>query len=225
MSCLTAKERSACTTLTSRDALSAVGDANGAFNWALLEPTKLDLHNAGYGGLGEMKTWLADDKVLFGIVRFTFGQSFGQCLAFSVPAIVKHVFVHWVGPTVSAVKRGQWNSKRSNAETEVKQVCAITFARQAHEREDLEVEELINEIKRLAIVDDAQGDHDTATSSISVEEYMAALERERQKQMEVEDEDDELEDHEQALPDIQTAVKNVRELAGSFNWMLIGSQG
>lgn len=54
--------------------LAAVGDTTGPYNWALLEPERLELHNAGYGGLVEMKDWLAEDLVLFGMIRFTFGR-------------------------------------------------------------------------------------------------------------------------------------------------------
>ncbi|CAE7947096.1 unnamed protein product [Symbiodinium sp. KB8] len=49
--------------------LAAVGDTTGPYNWALLEPERLELHNAGYGGLVEMKDWLAEDLVLFGMIR------------------------------------------------------------------------------------------------------------------------------------------------------------
>lgn len=36
-------------------ALREVADDRGAFNWALFDPDRLELHSAGHGGLEEMK--------------------------------------------------------------------------------------------------------------------------------------------------------------------------
>jgi len=209
---LTAKENPKCK-LQAKDALRAVGKASGAFNWALLEPVMLDLHNAGYGGISEMKEWLHEDKVLFGILRFTFGQ-----------AIVKHVFVHWVGPKVSTVKRGQFNSKRGAAEAQVRASCAgLTFSKEVHELEDLNLEELIQELKRLSIVD-GQGCFETAINAISVDEYMATLEKEREEQLKAQMGDLEQEVTDKPpIPEIRTGVDDVRKQAeGSCNWLIIG---
>merc|ERR1719235_2076357 len=54
---------------TVSEALHAVGNSAGPYNWVLLDSMGLELHNAGCGGLEEMRQWLGEDKVLFGALR------------------------------------------------------------------------------------------------------------------------------------------------------------
>jgi len=215
----TAKEREGFS-IKVPDALRAVGDPKGAFNWALLEASNLDLHNAGYGGVEEMKEWLDADKVLFGIIRFSFGRLSGGCGATSMPTIVKHVFVHWIGPKVSPIKRGQWNSKHGTAETQIKKACPVlTFSKEAHDHDDLEVGYLISELKRLSIIDGDKGEN--TSGEISVEEYMAALEAERAEQLLAAG--GMVDEHSAPLPEVKEGVNAVRsQVEGSINWILIG---
>jgi len=134
------------------------------------------------------------------------------------------VFVHWVGPKVSTVKRGQFNSKRGAAEAQVRASCAgLTFTKEVHELEDLNLEELIQELKRLSIVD-GQGGSETALNAISVDEYMATLEKEREEQLKAEMGDLGQEAIEEPpLPEIRTGVNDVRKQAnGIWNWIIIG---
>merc|ERR1719162_933078 len=90
---------------TAADGLRAVGADKGSCNWVLLEPCSLELHSSGLGGLEDLKAHLAEDQVLFGALRLSFGSSNGHCGAGST-GITKHIFVHWVGPRVSVVQRG-----------------------------------------------------------------------------------------------------------------------
>ncbi|CAK9035076.1 unnamed protein product [Durusdinium trenchii] len=205
-------------------ALAAVGDATGPYNWVLLEPEKFELHNAGYGGLLEMKVWLAEDLVLFGVIRFTFGRETASSVEgmTASPKVVKYIFVHWVGPNVSAVRRGKWNAKQQQADAQVRAICSITFRREAHSLDDLDLADLISELWRLAVVDGAITD--AGKSQISVEEYMASLALEQQKQLEAELEEFGSDSASRMCTDLHTCVDSVREAGGEMNWVLLGMQ-
>ncbi|CAK9035086.1 unnamed protein product [Durusdinium trenchii] len=205
-------------------ALAAVGDATGPYNWVLLEPEKFELHNAGYGGLLEMKVWLAEDLVLFGVIRFTFGRETASSVEgmTASPKVVKYIFVHWVGPNVSAVRRGKWNAKQQQADAQVRAICSITFRREAHSLDDLDLADLISELWRLAVVDGAITD--AGKSQISVEEYMASLALEQQKQLEAELEEFGSDSASRMCTDLHTCVDSVREAGGEMNWVLLGLQ-
>eukprot|EP00929_Paragymnodinium_shiwhaense_P097575 TRINITY_DN59213_c0_g4_i1.p1 TRINITY_DN59213_c0_g4~~TRINITY_DN59213_c0_g4_i1.p1 ORF type:complete len:2408 (-),score=722.48 TRINITY_DN59213_c0_g4_i1:73-7296(-) len=200
----------------SHTALRAVSQAHGAFNWMLMEPDNLGLHNAGYGGLDEMKDWLKDDMVLFGVIRFSFGE------------VVKHVFVHWVGPSLSAVKRGRWNAKCGGAENLGHKSVILTMRREAHCKEDLEVAELVSEIRRLSVVD-AGGNASSAAQeqgAISVDEYLQTLELEKEAQLRQAEAEAAAaglatQEGEGEQPEIRKAVDTVRGASGEWNWLLI----
>lgn len=215
---LTAKEKSG-PIITTDVALKAVSAKHGPFNWLLLEPTELEMHNAGYGGLLEMKTWLADDKVLFGAVRFTFGWIEGS-------KIVKHIFIHWVGPKTSAVRRSKWNAQKRAATDKVRQHCVLALHKEAHALEDIDLEDLIKELRRLTTLDGMSSEGQGGAEAISVEEYLKALEKEREEQMSIEDTES-VEDEEAAppLPNVKTAVTTVRNEGGGWNWALLGFEG
>lgn len=88
-------------------ALEAVRKPLGPFNWVLLKATKgLELHNAGSMSVTEMNKWLADDVVLFGLLRMGFGT--GKFRR------IKWICLHWSGERVSPVKRGQANSLKND---------------------------------------------------------------------------------------------------------------
>eukprot|EP00440_Ansanella_granifera_P032662 gb/GFBE01035434.1/.p1 GENE.gb/GFBE01035434.1/~~gb/GFBE01035434.1/.p1 ORF type:complete len:191 (+),score=45.28 gb/GFBE01035434.1/:1-573(+) len=146
------------------EALRSISQPAAVVNWALLEPTKLDLHKAGCGGLDEMKSWLLEDKVLFGVLRFVFPRGLGDG-----PPIVKHLFVHWIGATVSPVRRGQWNSKLEAAMGVVRSYCDFAFKRTAHDAEDLDLTDLISELARLTY------DKECGSRKLSLEWYLEGL--------------------------------------------------
>lgn len=123
--------------------LEEVANPTGTCNWVLLVPDKLELLGAGCGGIAEMKQWLPPNKVLFGALRFTFPRQF------DAPPIVKHAFLHWIGPEVSAVRRGQWNSKLADALSLLRKSCDFAFRTTAYSLEDLELQHLISELRRL----------------------------------------------------------------------------
>merc|ERR1719171_741285 len=154
-------------------ALKAVSDARGPMNWVLLNADGLSLFNAGAGGHGEMRQWMPRDRVLFGVLRLAFSRAEARR--------VKHVFVHWVGPDVPIVKRGRWNASSGNAQNEVNKHCSVTMNRTAYCLEDFALEDVLQELRRLVVLDDDWGKEGAGDSLFSVEEYFQALSEETQE--------------------------------------------
>lgn len=172
----------ALTALRAPEAISCVSADNGALNWLLLEPDRLEVHKTGRGGLEEMKEHFVEDLVLFGLLRLTFGSG-TSATGRSGPCITKHVFVHWVGPRVSIVRRGKWNACSGKAAALIGKSCAVTFRKQAHSLKDILLEDVISELRRFAVVDGVAATGGVASNRISVEEYRNALvEEARQRQ-------------------------------------------
>lgn len=203
---------------TASEALRAVGAERGPCNWVLLEPRSLQLHSCGLGGIEDLKSSLAEDRVLFGALRLSFGRS---------PGIVKHIFVHWVGPRVSAVQRGLLNARLADATTMVGKCCAVVFRREAHCIGDLRLEDIIMELRRLTVVDGIAATDGIAAGRISAAEYLAALKEETSiKQPEAEPETP------PSPPPppvpahvgiaVKTAIDKVRSTSGEWNWVLCG---
>jgi len=149
--------------LSVEQALSDVGSEMNTLNWLLLEPSKLDVHHAGSGGLDELKEWLSVDKVMFGVLRFSFPRTF------SAPPIVKYLFIHWIGPKVSVVRRGQWNTKLEQASEKLRTSCDFAFRKTAYDLEDLVLGNLIEELGRVTCITSSD------TRQLSVEWYREGL--------------------------------------------------
>jgi len=150
------------------EALSALGNDSNPHNWILLEPTKLELHRTGCGGLEELKEWLPADKVMFGTLRFSFPRSG------SAPPIVKYLFIHWIGPKASVIRRGQWNSKLEEAALKMRSSCDCAFRKTAYSLEDLELPHLIDELGRVTCVTSSD------TRQFSVDWYLEGLREARE---------------------------------------------
>lgn len=145
------------------EALRALADESSSHNWILLEPTKLELHRAGCAGLDELKEWLPADKVMFGALRFSFPRTH------SAPPIVKYLFIHWIGPKVSVIRRGQWNSKLEGAALKMRSSFDCAFRKTAYTLEDLELPDLIDELGRVTCITSAD------TRQFSVDWYLEGL--------------------------------------------------
>jgi hypothetical protein len=154
------------------EALRAVGDESSAHNWVLLEPTSttLGFHQAGSGGLDDLKNHLPSDKVLFGVLRFSFPRGDG------VPPIIKHLFIHWIGSDVSVVRRGQWNSRLEEAARRVRGSCDFAFRKTAYVPEDLNLAGLIEDLGRVTCVTCSD------TRQFSVQWYLEGLDHGKQTQ-------------------------------------------
>lgn len=94
-------------TVEGSKALEAVKQPLGPFNWALFKASdKLELHNAGSMSVNEMTKWMAEDQVLFGLLRMGFGA--GKFRR------IKWICLHWAGEKVSPVKRGRANALKKD---------------------------------------------------------------------------------------------------------------
>jgi len=182
-------------------ALDAIGAEQGSLNWALLDPVELDLYAAGTDGIDEMTKHLSEDRVLFGVLRLSFAvgseqrprsllekrlerhhstpyfaEADGPSRSMGAPRITRHIFVHWVGPAVSVVRRGQWNARCPQAMSRVAAHCAVTQRRTAHGLSDLRLDDIVEDLHRLTALGAA--DDTLGLSRISVDGYFAGLRQE-----------------------------------------------
>lgn len=210
---------------SAEDALRAAGSEEGDVNWVLLEPDRLRLHSTGRGGIEEMKKSLDPKKVLFGVCRLSFGEVRASTALAPTGemhiGISKCVLVHWVGPQVGAVKRGIWNSKLQHMSALASASCAIAFKREAHCLRDLQIEDIVSELRRLTVLDGVRGSMRSAGGRITVDAYLAALELEARRRITTEAMSPEVKDLKEDI-DLSAAVTSVREMSGSFNWALCG---
>jgi len=200
-------------------ALREVGLEAGQFNWALLDPARFELHGSGCGGLEEMRDHLAEDRVLFGILRLSFGCGQRSGARTPAPHVTKHVLVHWMGPSVGAVQRGRWNARAQEAAALVARYCAVALRREVRRASDLRLEELLKDLRRLTAVD-------VAAARISAAEYLSALREEARER--------EARARRQAVPQpceqapgpagigLEDALAAVKEPSGDCDWLLCG---
>jgi len=212
------------------DAFSQVGSAWGERNWAIIDAANMEaVFDSGCGGLEEMKDALAPDKVLFGGMRFTFPRE-------DSPPIIKFLLVHWIGPQVSAVKRGQLNAKLDDAKSKMRNHFDCTLQKTAYDLDDLDAMELINELKRLV--------YDTGSGGmkISLEWYFQGIQAEMEAQAAriaaasapapaaVEDARAEAEPEAAPepvpaprvkQPEVAEALASIREEGGLWNWTIL----
>jgi len=184
-----------------------VGPPPGPFNWMLVEadPKTPTLHNAGGGGFVEIQDWLAEDKVLYGLIRAGFGR--GKFRR------TKFVFIHWSGPGVSAVKRGQHNAHADEWDTKLgHQHVTISSSN----KEDFAPEAMIERISK-AIISDKIRTEDEGSADITLESYLEAL-KEDQQQME-----DEFADEMGGKKDqisFEAALASLKDAELPYNFML-----
>mmetsp|Transcript_34480 Transcript_34480/g.68056 ORF Transcript_34480/g.68056 Transcript_34480/m.68056 type:complete len:311 (+) Transcript_34480:74-1006(+) len=146
---------------SSDDALREVGKDGGACNWTLIDADGFKLHGAGRGGIEEMTSHLAHDKVLFGVLRLSFSVSnqhlkkvaqgfsvFGASDGSNRSKYVAHVFLHWVGPAVSAVRRGLFNAKCPKAVAMAEKHCSLAVQRRANCIKDVSIDNIVNDLKQ-----------------------------------------------------------------------------
>ncbi|CAK9046211.1 V-type proton ATPase subunit B (V-ATPase subunit B) (Vacuolar proton pump subunit B) [Durusdinium trenchii] len=136
------------------------------------------LFAAGSGGFEELQANLSHDRVLFGLLRLSFGVPPGDGRA---RGLTKHVLIHWVGPGVGAVRRGLWGAKYGEVSALMSSYCSVAF-RQEVGRDHLEAPADLLSLgldlvmgasdRRLTVVDSVCGDG--VAARISLEEYNAA---------------------------------------------------
>jgi len=179
---------------SSDDALCEVGKEGGAYNWTLIDADCLGLHGAGHGGIEEMTSRFADDKVLFGVLRLSFKinsqhlrkpaqgfSTFRASNACSRPIVVCHVFVHWVGPAVSAVRRGLFNATCTKAVAMAEKHCTLAVQRRASSTKDVGIEDIVKDLRNLKALGAA--DCSGLEGVISTTEYFRFLQEEEREVM------------------------------------------
>lgn len=196
--------------------LGDVGLPDAPHNWLMLTPDG-QLYNAGYGGFNEMKEWADDTKVLFGVIRLSFG-SHGAGSSHSV----KHVFFHWVGPDVPALQKGKCNAQKQHVVEKIMEYVRISMTWEWHSKEDIVFEDVIHELQRITVTDAAGTDVDM--DIISADAYEQQLERELEARKH--EDPDCMEDDEDAgepiVPEIEPAVHGVKSDDVPWNWLLLG---
>lgn len=148
-------------------ALKAVREELGAFNWALFTPDN-EFVDAGSLSAPEMQKCLAEDQFFYGILRMGFGS--GRFRR------TKWVAITWSGPKVGAVKRGKALSARSGMKSKL---SPYNVEIEASDKEELSLEAIIDKVKRAAVVDgDDVGTKAGGEDPYSVENFMKALQEE-----------------------------------------------
>jgi len=240
------RSRSEASDLTTEDALNLVILEQGPLNWVLFEPEKLEMHNAGTGGLEELQWALDDSKVLFGLLRLSFKNDPARKLSSAdwekcskQRFLTKYVFIHWIGDEAPAMKRGQWNTRVEEAKELARGKMTIALTKTYHAKKDVDLAEIISELERLTVV---QGHAGSVGGGISVEQYLAALAEEQERfakeQAEqaataaaaaaaelAEDaaaqEEAPSEHSEDELPPALDAILEVRNAGGIYDWVLV----
>lgn len=198
-----------------QDALGQVRSEHGSLNWLLAEPNASEprLVNAGSGSIPEMRQFLAQDRVLYGLVRAGFGAG-----AFKR---VKYLFWHWTGPNVSMVKRGKWNAEKDGMQELMR---PFTMDMTANSVEETEVDFVVDAIKSVIVSD---GDDDSE-SMISVAAFLEAIKEEQEaakaQRQSLQNTSSQAESPPgaAAVPyiDFDASVADLRKPATQRNWML-----
>jgi len=161
---------------TGRDALSAVGDPVGPWNWVIVkpEPNTLPLVEGGMGSIIEMKECIArrDNEALAGLLRMNFGD--GRLRR------TKHVLVFAVGDRAGAVARGRLAAARTAMEKALGELVPVSCVLEVIGVADLTLEAVIERVRRASHIDDEVLDNDEANRRLfSADAFREALDAER----------------------------------------------
>jgi len=155
-----------------RDALKAVGEPLGPWNWVFVRPDakSLELVDGGTDSIDGMRqcATVHNDAVLFGLLRMGFGE--GRLRR------TKYVFVQANGTKVSPVFRGRAGAARSAMQDAMAQFVVISVFLELSEPQDLQLQDVIDRVRRAAHIDDDVIDKDQAfKTAFSVEAFRKAL--------------------------------------------------
>jgi len=159
-----------------RDALKAVGEPMGAWNWVFFQadPVNLKVVGGGIGSLEEMKSCYESHPtdVLFGLLRLGFGA--GRLRR------TKYVFIHAVGAKAPVVARGRLSAERPKMEEVFGQFASASVMMEIQHLADLTLDNVVERVRRAAIVDDDILGRDAGSPSVfSVEAFQKALQEEK----------------------------------------------
>eukprot|EP00927_Polykrikos_kofoidii_P056439 TRINITY_DN50552_c0_g1_i1.p1 TRINITY_DN50552_c0_g1~~TRINITY_DN50552_c0_g1_i1.p1 ORF type:complete len:626 (-),score=90.02 TRINITY_DN50552_c0_g1_i1:107-1984(-) len=154
-----------------RDALAAVSEKDGAWNWVLIRPDPKELTTVagGTGSVEEMREYLQQNKahVFFGLLRLSFGRGRMQR--------TYHVFIDYFGAAanrVSATKDHATKSDVKKAFDDSSMIAHSSFELQVREPEDLILETIFDRLIRSCIVDFEFVEHDHDFKKVICEETL-----------------------------------------------------
>eukprot|EP00435_Cladocopium_sp_Y103_P008322 s2384_g2.t1 len=167
-----------------RDALKAVAEPMGAWNWVFFTARDvveedLSVVAGGIGSVEEMQSCYEEHPkdVLFGLLRMGFGQ--GRLRR------TKYVFIHAIGDQVPAVTRGKRSAQRPKMEELMGRYASISVTMELLTTSDLTLKSVVDRVRRAVVVDDDVLDRDKATPSVfSMEAFQQALQEEKKSRME-----------------------------------------
>lgn len=193
--------------LTGEKALLAVRELLGPFNWILFTPnaSKVEFVNAGSMSVDEMREWLKEDQVYYGLLRMGFGT--GKFRR------TKWISVWWTGDKCSAVKRG----KLAGLETEMlARVAPYSLTVRASHLEDLTLDVVIDKVRRATVVDgdDVKSEEDP----FSMEKFLQALKEEMEANKAFFPEDSG--ESASGPRDFDATVRDIRSDDGPLTWGL-----
>jgi len=178
---------------------------------------KLTIHNRGIGGIEEMKKYMDDSQVMFGLLRFVFGHgSFAR---------VKFVFVHLNGEKCSIVKRGRYNASKGIA---AEQIGSCHTDLQYQSSEDMTVDGVLEHLHKVCISDGDLGSGQELTVTQMKKDMEVMLEKAKEDMEKLKAPVQEMSNgvmltwKEMAQqPSWSECLKMVRADMGPFNWMLL----
>lgn len=199
--------------------LQAVHQSMGIFNWSLYEPSEpgkpLVMINAGSLSVLEMKRYLTDTLVGYGLLRLGFGT--GKFRR------IKYIFFSYCGSKAPIAGR----SKMAGSKAYMRQSLGhANMEMQASTPDELSLGTVIAKVKSVSVID---GDEvHTADKTYNIEEFMAALKEEAEAtgnfygdsgDIGEEDEDEDEGSTGKGIPPLQ-AINDVRKDGSGVNWAL-----
>jgi len=134
---------------TRHAALREVVKPSGSWNWVLLDPDRFEFPPiaGGAGSVDEMRSFINShpSSVLFGLLRLSFGTSILQR--------PKYVFVHYIGESVPAVRRGVLGAKRLHVRQEVAEYVECSIALEITRSTDLRLETVAEKVRGATAVE------------------------------------------------------------------------
>jgi len=154
----------------------------------------------------QMREWLAEDEVLFGLVRMGFGSGRFRRTYW--------LFVHWIGPKTPTVKKGRDNANVGEMEKMCRPfACSIT----ANDMDEIELVAVIDRMRSSVVVEKGAGeDAEKAEDALSLAAFQAALKEEQEAEKEAAAQLDEGAEKEELS--IEEIFKRLRNEDDPVNW-------